>query len=266
MNINSVKPVYFSPTKTTKRVVEGIAQGIQVDILEQLDLTPPEARTREFEEMHDELAIIGAPVYGGRIPTEAVYRLRRIRGNGTPAVVVAVYGNRAYDDALLELRDLVAALGFRLVAGGAFIGEHSYDSEATPIACGRPDAQDLEKAKGFGELIREKMREMCTLDEMPFLQVPGDFPYKEWDPPSGISPITDEIQCTLCAICASICPTAAIAVGDTIMTDQKACILCSACVKNCSTGARVWDNPWTKWAANWVSTNCRERKEPEMYL
>ena len=266
MNINSVKLVYFSPTKTTEKAVEGIAQGIQVDIVEQLDLTPPEARTREFEEMHDELVIIGAPVYGGRIPPKAVYRLRRIKGNGTPAGVVAVYGNRAYEDALLELRDLAVELGFRPVAGGAFIGEHSYDSEATPIASGRPDAQDLEKAKGFGELIREKMREMRTLDEMPSLQVPGDFPYKEWGPPSDISPLTDETQCTLCEICATICPTAAITVGDTVMTDQNACILCSACVKNCSTGARAWENPWVTGAANWLSTNCRERKEPEMYL
>jgi ferredoxin len=266
MNINSVKLVYFSPTKTTERIVEGIAQGIQIDIVEQLDLTPPEARTREFEEMHDELVIIGAPVYGGRIPPEAVHRLRRIKGNGTPAGVVAVYGNRAYEDALLELRDLAAELGFRPVAGGAFIGEHSYDSEATPIASGRPDAQDLEKAKGFGELIREKMREMRTLDEMPSLQVPGDFPYNEWDPPSDISPITDETQCTLCETCATVCPAAAITVGDTVMTDQSACILCSACVKDCSTGARAWENGWTKLAAKWLSTNCRERKEPEMYL
>ena len=205
-------------------------------------------------------------MYGGRIPPEAVCRLRRIKGNSTPTSVVVVYGNRAYDDALLELWDLAAELGFRPVAGGAFIGEHSYDSETTPIASGRPDVQDLEKAKRFGELIRKKVSEMRTLDEMPSLQVPGNSPYKEWDPPSDISPITDKTQCTLCGMCATICPTAAITVGTTVITDQKACILCSACVKACSTGARAWDNPWTRWAADWVSTNCRERKEPEMYL
>jgi len=37
--------------------VEVIAQGIQVDRVEQLDLTPPEARTREFPEMQGELAM-----------------------------------------------------------------------------------------------------------------------------------------------------------------------------------------------------------------
>jgi len=266
MNINSVILVYFSPTQTTERIVRSIAQGIQVDIVERLDLTPPEARVREFERMLDELIIIGAPVYSGRIPREAVRRLRRLKGNGTPAGVVVVYGNRAYDDALLELRDLVAELGFRPVAGGAFIGEHSYDRETTPIASGRPDAQDLETAKGFGELIREKMREMRTLDERPSLQVPGSFPYQEWDPPSDISPVTDESQCTLCGTCARVCPTAAITVRDTVMTDQDTCVLCSACVKKCPTGARAWENPSMKRAAQWLSTNCHERKEPEIFL
>jgi ferredoxin len=266
MNINSVKLIYFSPTKTTERIVEGISQGIRVDIVEQVDLTPPEDRTRKFEETRDELAIIGVPVYGGRIPTEAVRRLRHIKANDTPAVVIVVYGNREYEDALLELRDLAAELGFRPVAGGAFIGEHSYHSEATPIATRRPDARDLEKAKGFGELIHERMRKIRTLDEMPPLQVPGDFPYREWDPPSDISPVTEETLCKLCEICATVCPTAAITVRDRVMTDHDACILCGACVKKCPTGARVWEGLWIKRATKWLSANCRERKEPEMYM
>jgi len=175
MDINSAKLIYFSPTETTGKIVEGISQGIQADIVKTVDLTPPVARRRKFEEMYDELAIIGTPVYGGRIPLEAVQRLRRIKANDTPAVVVVVYGNREYEDALLELRDLAAELRFRPIAGGAFIGEHSYDSEATPIATGRPDARDLEKAKGFDELIQEKISKIRNLDEMPPLQVPGNY-------------------------------------------------------------------------------------------
>jgi flavodoxin len=108
MNISSATLVYFSPTQTTKKVVEGVARGVRVDTVEHLDLTPPQAKTRECEEMNDGLAIIGAPVYGGRIPGDVAHRLRRLKGNDTPAVVIVVYGNRAYGDALLELRDLVA--------------------------------------------------------------------------------------------------------------------------------------------------------------
>ena len=41
----------------------------------------------------------------------------------TPAVLVVVYGNRAYDDALLELSDIATGAGFVPLAAGAFVGE-----------------------------------------------------------------------------------------------------------------------------------------------
>ena len=113
MKFNCVNLIYFSPTGTTRKVLTAIAGGMQVDTVKHLDLTPPEARIRPFTEMRAELAVIGAPVYGGRIPPEASYRLRKIRGNNTPVVIVVVYGNREYEDALLELRDTVTDLGFR---------------------------------------------------------------------------------------------------------------------------------------------------------
>lgn len=179
MNINSAKLVYFSPTKTTKKVVESIAQGIQVDMIEKLDLTPPEARTREFEELHDELAIIGAPVYGGRVPIDAVNRLQRLKGNDTPAIIVVVYGNREYEDALLELKDIAVEAGFKPVAAGAFIGEHSFANDTTLIANGRPDTDDLKKAGEFGKMIWKKLRDIQALDDMSPLHVPGNFPYRK---------------------------------------------------------------------------------------
>ena len=265
MNVRAVKLVYFSPTHTTKRVLEGIARGFQAATVEHLDLTPPQASTREFVYVHDELAIIGGPVYGGRIPPVALDRLRRIKGNDTPAVVVAVYGNREYEDALLEVRDVAKEQGFRPVAGGAFIGEHSYHTEAMPIAPGRPDSRDLEIARSFGELTEAKLKGVRALGEMSPLQVPGDFPYRKFDPPL-LSPVTHERFCTLCETCAAVCPTSAIAVGDTVVTDPSACILCSACVKGCPTGARVWEAEWVLRAARWLSKDFAERKEPEMYV
>jgi ferredoxin len=266
MNIKTVNLVYFSPTRTTKKVLETIARPLQVEAVEHFDLTPPQARTRVFEDMHDELAIIGAPVYGGRLPADAIQRLRRIEANGTPAVVVVVYGNREYEDALLELSDLAVAMGFKPVAGGAFIGEHSYATEAMPIANGRPDGKDLKKAVGFGKAIRKKMRGIVTLDKIPPLQVPGNRPYKEWHKSSEISPTTQEALCTRCEGCIAVCPTAAISLGETMITDPEACILCCACVKNCPTGARVMEHPRVKQSQEWLSTNCRQRKEPETFL
>jgi len=266
MNTDTIKLVYFSPTGTTKKVLEGIAQGIETQAVEHVDMTPPESRTCEIKEMRGELALVGAPVYGGRLPPDAVRRLRRLRSSDTLAVVVVVYGNREYEDALLELNDLVTEVGFRPIAGGAFIGEHAFDSELFPIATGRPDEQDLVKAAEFGKAIREKMQDIGTLDEIPPLEVPGNSPYKEWHKWPGVSPRTQEATCIRCAACIAACPTAAITMNETLITDTEACIVCCACVKVCPTGARVAEHPRIKKAQAWVSTNCRERKEPETYL
>ena len=266
MNINAVKLVYFSPTGTPRRIVETIAEGVQVNTVTQLDLTPPEARAQDSEELHEELAVVGAPVYGGRIPVEAVRRLHRLKANSTPAVIVVVYGNRGYEDALLELNDLAVEVGFKPVAGGAFIGEHSFAADSTPIANGRPDTEDLKTAREFGEMIRGKLMGIDVFDDMPPLQVPGNHPYIERRMPSKVSPVTREVACRMCETCATVCPTAAITVDDVVMTDPNACILCCACVKNCPTQARVVEEPLVKQAAEWLSANCRERKEPELYV
>jgi len=99
MRIDSLKLIYFSPTETTRKLVSAIAQGFPSTQVDHLNLTMPESASRDFANSSDGLAIIGMPVYGGRLPAEAVARLRRINGNSTPAVVVVLYGNRAYDDA-----------------------------------------------------------------------------------------------------------------------------------------------------------------------
>ncbi len=201
MNINSAKLIYFSPTQTTRKIIEGIAQGVQPVTIEHLDLTPPEARTRTLLESHDELAIIGSPVYSGRVPVDAASRLRRLKGHDAPAVIVVVYGNRAYEDALLELRDLVVDAGFKPFAAGAFIGEHSFSTIATPIAVQRPDGEDLSKAKEFGKMVHEKMKKMRALVETVPFHVPGNSPYKERGALSDISPVTQEAACAKCEKC-----------------------------------------------------------------
>jgi len=266
MNLRSLELIYFSPTKTTKRVLEGIAQGMDADAVEHIDLSPPETATRAFEEMHDQrLALIGAPVYDGRLPLVAVHRLQRLKGSETPAVIVVVYGNRAYEDALLELRDLVAGAGFIPVAGGAFIGEHSFASADKPVALGRPDAEDLANAGQFGSLIQSRLTAIKALDELPPLRVPGNFPFKEGKPPAGVPPVTREGLCSRCGTCATVCPTGVVTVGDTVTVEPAGCILCCACIKNCPTGARV-GNALIEQFAERLSAKCRERKQPELYL
>ena len=266
MNFNAVRLVYFSPTKTTQKILEGIAQGTKVGTIEHLDLTPPESKTLDLDEMQDELVLLGVPVYAGRVPLEAVPRLRRLKANGIPTVIIVVYGNREFEDALLELKDLTRESGFVPIAGGAFIGEHSYANDTTPIANGRPDTADLIKAREFGWMIREKMKDIDSIDRVSRLSVPGNSPYKKRKKWAEISPSTRSDLCTLCKTCASVCPVAAITVKETVETDNLACILCCACVKNCPTGARVMEEPMVKQMAEWLSTNCQTRKEPEIFI
>ncbi len=265
MNIESAKLIYFSPTGTTRRIVEAVALGAEIADIERVDLTPPNARTRTVG-IHDRPTIIGSPVYAGRLPSAMVARFRQVRARNAPAVIVVVYGNRAYDDALLELKDLVLEAGFEPVAAAAFIGEHSFSTDAAPIAVGRPDADDLGKAAEFGKMITDKMRIVPSVDAAVPLRVPGKFPYKPGSAISGISPITRQSECTACEACALACPAGAITVKGTVLTDSNACIRCCACVKACSTGARVMEEPRLRQIADQLSINCRQRKEPELYL
>jgi ferredoxin len=264
MKIETTGLIYFSPTQTTRKVVEGILQGVQVANIQHFDLTSPDSETRIFPEFHNDLAIIGSPVYAGRLPASMVSRFKRIKGNGTPAVIVVVYGNRAYEDALGELRDIVLEAGFKPIAAGAFIGEHSYSTTLLPIAAGRPDADDMLTAQNFGKEIRKKI--MAETNNPNGLQVPGNFPYKEIQMLSGIVPSVNEALCSRCGKCVPVCPTAAIDKVNPMNTAKDLCIRCCACVKACPSNAKLLDDPRIKQAAEWLYANFAARKEPEIYL
>ena len=267
MDIQSIALIYFSPTKTTQRVVKAIAHGLPERVIIHHNLTPPETATKDMPEFQNTLAIIGAPVYGGRIPLEAVNRLQRLRASNSPAVVVVVYGNRAYEDALLELSDIAVKAGFTPIAAGAFIGEHSFATKTIPIASGRPDSTDLQHAQVFGHAIYRKLQAITNLLEKVPVEVPGNRPYKERRPRTTIiAPITHEDDCTLCGTCARVCPVHAVTLDTHVVTQGSACILCCACVKRCPSHARVMKHPRIKEISQWLYTNYSNRLEPETYL
>ncbi len=262
--MRSVHLIYFSPTGTTRKVLEAVARGLAADDLERLDLTCQGPTAAGSLEIKSDFAIIGTPVYSGRVPLQAIEALQLVRARNTPAVVVAVYGNRAYDDALLELTDTARNSGFRPVAAAVFVGEHSFSTLAAPIAEGRPDGEDIEKAESFGKMFRERMDNGLSVEKV-FLQVPGNFPYRVRNP-SPRPPLTDEVRCIKCAKCATICPAEAITVKDEAVKTEKAkCMVCCACVKNCPSGARRMD-PGVAERAGTLSATCRDRKEPQFFV
>jgi len=264
--MRSVRIIFFSPTGTTRKVLDGIAGGLGVQAVERLDLTPARARTLPRHEFDDTLALIGTPVHVGRVPVQMTAALRNIKTLGAPAILVVVYGNRAYEDALLELKTIVAEAGFRPVAAAAFVGEHSFSTKEIPIAFGRPDRDDLKKARSFGHRIRRILESGALLRNSSALDVPGNLPYRDRVPSLGVTPGSAESVCTYCGKCEGACPQEAITMGaHGIFTDKGKCILCCACIKTCSAGARRAD-PTVTQIAQKLALQFRDRKKPELFL
>lgn len=273
MHIKNVSCVYFSPTGTTRTIVENIAEGLQAERINVMDCTKRSLRKETV--FGDEVVIIGAPVYYGRLPEDFTACLNSFTGRKTPVIVVVVYGNRAYDDALKELYDIAVKQGFIPVAGGAFIGEHSYSSSIYPIAQGRPDIDDEAKAREFGRIVKDKILSEESLEKLVINNVPGNFPYvelksllqlKEDRKTDQYTPETDVYTCILCGKCAEVCPTGAVPEEEPTKTDRWQCILCQACVKNCPTGARQMKNEKHVSKAKWLHDMCQTRREPEWYI
>jgi ferredoxin len=265
MEIQSIKLVYFSPTGTTKAVVQGIASGINPTTKELIDITQPDSRIKPLQASENELLIIAVPVYMGRVPALLNDWLNAIQADNTPTVCVVVYGNRLYDNALLELKDILTKCGCKPIAGAAYIGEHSFSSSELPTAEGRPDASDLNHAELFGRKIKEKLLSISSVNQISDINIPGNYPYggvtKLWD----VDFIAVSDKCTQCGICAEECPVGAIDSENSDMIDKKKCITCCACIKNCPQKARTMQTGPVKDAAIRLNKLYKERKEPVFF-
>ncbi len=198
----NLKVLYFSATGNTEAICKEIAARINKDY-HIYDLTSKQAREKAYSFADNDLLIVGVPVYSGRVPEFLVKVLQKIKGSSTPAVFIVTYGNRDYDDALLELKDIFEANGFKGIAGAAFIGEHSYGKE---IAGERPDSNDLKLAREFGFRIKEKLREITDSSGWPDLEVKGSYPLKERSKRFKEIRLETTEACTECGVCAENCP------------------------------------------------------------
>lgn len=306
MKPTALHTVFFSPTGTSQKIAAAITRGIAscfpADIptsgpqrmqaaAEAQDSAPDRSQTAvesplptgRIDLTHvvasaaalpaDTVAVFAVPVYGGHVAPTALERMRELRGEGTPAVITVVYGNRAFEGALRELAAFVAGRGFVPVAAAAFVGEHSYSTPALPIAASRPDAADLGQAEAFGRAVARKLiggkatpvdaalvKEPPTplLSKLRFIRFVLAYRRRQKRHPAPLLPAGDADLCTHCGRCVKACPTQAIVPGDEPKTDPARCIRCNACVKTCPTGSRTYPTPF----AAALARNFAQRKPP----
>lgn len=274
INIQKVWAVYFSPTGTTQKIVTEIAKairgGISVESYD-FDFTLPDARKGMLTFSSDDLVILGTPVYAGRVPNVLLKYLKTIQGNGAIGVPVVVYGNRNYDDALVELRDIMQGNGFHTVAAGAFIGEHSFSKT---LAKDRPDGADIAIARSFAAKIIEKLKLDDNFVFSP-LHVKGvSYPYRGYYQPEDrkgnpvdirkVKPLTNA-DCNDCKICADVCPMGSIN-RENINEVAGICIKCGACIKKCPINAKYYDDAAYLYHQRELEEELIGRAEPELFL
>lgn len=265
--------MYFSATGTTGKVVNGLAERLartgNFGAIRSIDFTIPGIRREPASFGSGDLVIIGVPVYAGRVPNVLLKYLQAIEGNGALAVAITLYGNRDYDDALIELRDILAARSFTVIAAAAFIGEHSFSST---LAAGRPDEKDMQILAALAPRIIEKIN-----SREPFgnVAVKGNRPYRSYYVPKRedgsavydfrkITPQTSE-DCIDCKTCAQVCPVGSIDF-DNVRELTGICIKCCACIKDCPVGAKYFDDPDYLHHKEELEIKYARRREPEIFI
>ncbi|QSX05709.1 EFR1 family ferrodoxin [Sedimentibacter sp. zth1] len=268
-----INTMYFSATDTTKKIVSGIAKKISENIhsdidINNIDFTLPKIRKEPVLFTENDVVIIGVPVYAGRVPNVLLKYLNSIEGNGALAISVVVYGNRNYDDALIELKDILELDGFKVIAGGAFIGEHSFSKT---LAKNRPDEKDMSVVNDFPNQIYSKL---TTQDKITTPAIKGNKHYIKYYKPKSkdgkdvdirkVTPKTNS-NCTDCKLCVELCPMGSIDFND-VSKLNGICIKCGACIKKCPNNAKYFDDENYLRHKHELEINFASRREPEIFI
>lgn len=251
--------IYFSAKGTTQKCADYIAQIVNPETVSQnlLNVLSP----NHLELASNDILLLSMPVYGGYIPHHCIDMIKQIKGKNTPAIILAIFGNRHFDNALLQMQDLVEANGFKVIAAGAFLAEHSI---FPTVAHGRPDAGDYGFMKQFAKECRHVLESNGWQDNT--LVVPG---LKDYDPLAfkGVPfhPDADD-SCTYCKKCVNICPMNAISDANPKSTDASKCISCGACISVCPVKARDYHSDMYEKAKAGFELKCKDKKYPFTYF
>lgn len=242
---------YFSPTHGTENTVKILSEYIDNNWTD-IDLTEYSVRKKEFNLTNKDLLVIGMPVYSGRIP-QISNMFDCLKGDNTPCVICACFGNRDYDDTLVEMQDELKSRGFIAIAGSATVIPHVYNKA---IGANRPDDEDKKELKDFASKINQKLE-----SDISEVSVSGNRPYKTLKK-SDQTPILNKDTCGKCGKCVEVCPTNAID-KDTFVGNADLCIRCMKCVFVCPNDSRSLD---VSRLTNWLEENCSNRHENIFFM
>lgn len=256
--------VFFSPTGGTKKVMSALAKPFGKDIQE-INILSFENDYSVHHFHADDVCMIGVPSFGGRVPAICLERLKQMSSDGAKAIAVVVYGNRHYDDTLLELKDTLEEIGFQVIAGITANAKHSIFKQ---YGAGRPDMEDKAELEGFMNQVLSKVEKMQTgslTTEDATITVPGSHPYRDY-PGHPLKPITNQRECVLCKSCVKKCPTAAIPWEAPNTTIEDKCITCMRCIAVCPFDARKLDKTFVDAAAEKMAPAFEGRKPNELFI
>ena len=251
MNVEKWIVAHFSPTGGTKKIADAIAEGFGTALTE-MDLTNA---THAVSFGENDALLVVLPVFAGRVPHIAFERLAVLKGHSQKAVAVVVYGNREFDDALLETKDALETNGFRVIAAAAFVAEHSI---LRSVAACRPDRIDIQLCRQFANNV------MAKPDDSASVSVPGSYPYIE-PHPAAFHPAANE-NCINCGTCATACPVGAIPKDDPKRANASLCINCMRCVQLCPVQCRAMPAPFLTFITKLLKENASGYKTPTIFL
>jgi hypothetical protein len=172
--IRKVIGLYFSPIGRTAGMIRMLTQDIAAELrscspeeisLEYHDLLSLQANSVKIDE--ETVAVIGMPVYVGKIPLPGLSAIRHINGNGAMTFTAVSYGGRSYGNALYELQHFTEQQGFKVIGAGAFsVKEKDNSKGKSKSEAGSRDGHTLDSSavEEFGKAASAKIKRLAGCD------------------------------------------------------------------------------------------------------